>query len=158
MSTYSSKRNGSSQRKEIDLMTLRDIKPFGTPEEDDERPMRLTINKSPIKIEEPVSMTRKNKNLDQKEVDNPSMKLTTATMITEQVFIGDEETAYDLTFMKQNCISHILILKEKEIGQVFNVTKHREPLVAAKLKLFPNILKKPIQNVVNYMTTDIHEY
>lgn len=64
------------------------------------------------------------------EVDNPPMKLTTATMITEQLFIGDEETSYDSNFMKMNYITHVLNLEGNKIGNVFDSSTHRENLVA----------------------------
>lgn len=100
--------------------------------------MLVRINKCPIKITETnPALLNKNRNLDQHDVDNPPMRETTATMITEQVFIGDEETSYDSTFIKQNCITHILNLKGSQIANVFDQSTHREPLCASKLKMLP---------------------
>lgn len=67
-------------------------------EDDDERIVRLAINKSPIK--QPSDNSKKN--LTQEMVENPSQKLTNATMITDHLFIGDFNLAYDVNFLKTN--------------------------------------------------------
>ena len=41
-------------------------------------------------------------------------------MITETLFIGDEDTAYDSIFLKQNNITHILNLSGSKVANVFN--------------------------------------
>ena len=41
-------------------------------------------------------------------VDNPPMKESGATMITDHVFIGDEDLSIDFSFLNNNKVTHIL--------------------------------------------------
>ena len=135
MSSQKSMRSNNSKTKkkvtmaEIDHQSWREIKPIDKEEEDDDVPIMVRFNKMPVK-DEYKNIFKTNKNLDMHEVDNPPMKLTTATMITEQLFIGDEETSYDSNFMKMNYITHVLNLEGNKIGNVFDSSTHRENLVA----------------------------
>jgi hypothetical protein len=105
-------------------------------EDDDDKVLKVKINKAPIKTEMNNEPNR-NKNITQEEVENPPMRETTATMITEYFFIGDEEIAYDPRFMKQNGIFHVLNLSGNNIANVFDPNMQREKLVIEKLSLLP---------------------
>jgi hypothetical protein len=85
---------------------------------------------------------RKGKNLEMHEVENPAMKETTATMITEFLFIGDEETAYDPTFMKQNQVTHILNTKPDQIANLFDPNSHKDAVFKLKIKMYPNVIQR----------------
>lgn len=54
--------------------------------------------------------------------------------------------------MKQNYITHVVNLQPDKIGNVFDISSLREPLVQSKLKIFPTILKKPLSWQVHYQT------
>lgn len=86
------------QTRIIDLSNIYSFNPLNVQEEDDDRVLKVKINKAPLKIELPEAT--RNKNIPQEDVENPPMRDTTATMITETFFIGDEEIAYDPRFMK----------------------------------------------------------
>ena len=78
------------------------------------------------------------------------MKETTATMITDHVFIGDEETAYDLSFMKQNRITRIVNTNGLAIHNIYDPMKHKDPLV--KKKINETQPKTKMEMVIAYMT------
>lgn len=69
---------------------------------DDFQVVKLKINKNQIKRPDPNDPGKKkrNKNLEQYDLDNPSQKDNNTVMVTEQVFIGDEGSAYDINFIR----------------------------------------------------------
>lgn len=102
----------------------------------------MKINKNQIKKPDPNDATKKrSKNLEQYEVDNPPQKDNNTVMVTEQVFISDENTAYDPNFIKQNCISHILNLNPDAIANVFDPNRLRDAKVQQKFKELPGLSK-----------------
>ena len=88
--------------------------------------LKININKLPVR---PLNVVTKKRPLEQHEIDHPPMKETTATMITEYVFIGDEETAYDPSFMRQNAVTHIVNTKSNYIAGLFDPVQQKEPMV-----------------------------
>lgn len=79
----------------------------------------MKINKSPIKYKDEDS-SKKNKNLDQSVVDNPPMKDSAGTQITENLFIGDSEMCHDPNFIRQNCVTHIMNTNGEAILNIYD--------------------------------------
>ena len=86
----------SAKKEYLDLTNINRIKPSQFKESDDDRIIKVMINKSPIK-KDPEAFKR---NLDQHTLDNPPIKMSGGTMITDQVFIGDQNVAQDSRLIK----------------------------------------------------------
>jgi hypothetical protein len=97
---------------------------------DEHMVVKLGLNKSPAKIKKAGEDKKKsNKNLDQHMVDNPPMKESGATMITDQVFIGDEDLSIDYSFLNNNKVTHILNAQADKILNVYDPDLKKNPEV-----------------------------
>jgi len=61
-------------------------------------------------------------------VDNPPIKDHGAIMITDLIFLGDEDTSYDGSFIKSNKISHIINAEASKVPSLFDNSKLTIPL------------------------------
>ena len=57
------------------------------------------------------------------------MTETLCTQVTDMLFIGNEEMAYDSMFLKQNDIAHIVNLSGKEVANIFQKESLKDPYV-----------------------------
>ena len=117
---------------------------------DEHMVVKLGLNKSPAKIKKAGEDKKKsNKNLDQHMVDNPPMKESGATMITDQVFIGDEDLSIDYSFLNNNKVTHILNAQADKILNVYDPDLKKNPEVIQKLFEHKQA-KSPLIGMIKY--------
>lgn len=113
----------------------------------------IKIKLSGVDKQAPSSSTKdlvagqRGKNLDQYTVDNPPTKAAGVFFITEFLYIGNQKTAYDHLFLKNNQVSHIVNLSGDSMHNIF------DPQVTGQLKQQElNILNCGIMGKIKYFT------
>lgn len=80
------------------------------------------------------------------------------TQITENVFIGSEEMAYDSNFMKVNFVTHVLNLSGALVANIFDEEEAKNPFVQTKKEQWQHKLKNESLPVAYKTLSGIQEH